>query len=90
MLQCISGGSDGTIRIWSLGQQQCIHTIRTHADSVWSLAVNDSFSTLYSAGRDKFVWATDLSNTDYSAIVCQETAPILKVGDVLGCGLQFS
>ncbi|KAF6021880.1 WDR48 [Bugula neritina] len=54
-------------------------TIRTHTEGVWSLAVNESFSTVYSAGRDKNVWATDLSNTGYSALVCQEVAPILKL-----------
>ncbi|XP_067928731.1 WD repeat-containing protein 48-like [Watersipora subatra] len=77
--QCISGSSDGTIRLWSLAQQQCIHTLRTHSDSVWSLAVNDSFTTLFSAGRDRYIWATDLTNTDYSAMVCQESAPVLKI-----------
>lgn len=79
-MQALSGGSDGTLRLWSLGQQQCVHTFRIHSDSVWALAVNESFTTVYSAGRDKTVWATDLTNFDYSAIVCQESAPVLKVG----------
>ena len=79
-MQALSGGSDGTLRLWSLGQQQCVHTFRIHSDSVWALAVNESFTTVYSAGRDKTVWATDLTDFDYSAIVCQESAPVLKVG----------
>jgi len=41
---------------------------------------NDSFSVVYSAGRDKRVWATDLRNTDYRCCVCEEKEPILKVG----------
>lgn len=81
--QAISAGSDGTIRLWSLGQQQCVHTFRIHSDSIWTLIANDSFTTMYSAGRDKTVWATDLSNVEYSAMVCQESSSVLKVS--LGC-----
>lgn len=38
--QCISGSSDGTIKLWSLGQQRCIHTFRIHEEGVWALAVS--------------------------------------------------
>lgn len=37
--QCLSGSSDGTIKLWSLGQQRCITTIRVHSDGVWALLV---------------------------------------------------
>lgn len=37
--QCLSGSSDGTIKLWSLGQQQCIQTLRIHKEGVWALAV---------------------------------------------------
>lgn len=37
---CLSGSSDGTIKFWSLGQQQCIVTIRSHKEGVWALAVS--------------------------------------------------
>lgn len=70
VLQCLSGSSDGTIRLWSLGQQRCIATLRVHDDSVWALQANDSFTTVYSGGRDKRVWATDLRNPDRSVILC--------------------
>ena len=38
--QCLSGSSDGTIRLWSLGQQRCIQTIRVHDEGVWALQVS--------------------------------------------------
>lgn len=37
--QCLSGSSDGTIKLWSLGQQQCVHTFRIHSEGVWALLV---------------------------------------------------
>lgn len=77
--QCLSGSSDGTIRLWSLGQQRCIATLRVHDDSVWALQANDTFTTVYSGGRDKRVWATDLRNPEHRTLVCEEKAPILKV-----------
>ena len=38
-LQCLSGSSDGTIRLWSLGQQRCVATFRVHDEGVWALQV---------------------------------------------------
>ena len=40
---------------------------------------NESFSTLYSGGRDHQVWATDIRNPDCRELVCEEKAPVLKV-----------
>lgn len=37
--QCLSGSSDGTIKLWSLGQQQCVQTFRIHTEGVWALLV---------------------------------------------------
>ena len=34
LLQCISGSSDGTIKLWSLGQQRCIATIYCHTEGI--------------------------------------------------------
>ncbi|KAK8786071.1 hypothetical protein V5799_007564 [Amblyomma americanum] len=77
--QCLSGSSDGTIRLWSLGQQRCVATIRVHDEGVWALQVNESFTTVFSGGRDRKVFMTDLRNPDNRALICEETAPVLKM-----------
>uniref|UniRef100_V5IFQ4 WD repeat-containing protein 48 homolog n=1 Tax=Ixodes ricinus TaxID=34613 RepID=V5IFQ4_IXORI len=77
--QCLSGSSDGTIRLWSLGQQRCVATIRVHDEGVWALQVNENFTTVFSGGRDRKVFMTDLRNPDNRALVCEETAPVLKM-----------
>lgn len=52
---CISGSSDGSIKVWSLGGQRCIQTIRIHSDSVWALLATENFTHVISGGRDKKV-----------------------------------
>lgn len=54
----LSGSSDGSIRLWDLGQQRCVHTYDPHTDSVWALAADDAFARVYSGGRDKRVFVT--------------------------------
>ena len=77
--QVLSASSDGTIRLWSLGQQRCITTLRIHDDGgVWCLASNDSFNTVYSGGRDKKIFITDL-RSERHALFCEETAPVLRI-----------
>jgi WD repeat-containing protein 48 len=49
-LQCISGSSDGTIKLWSLGQQRCVATYNWHNEGVWALQTNDAFTHVFSAG----------------------------------------
>lgn len=79
--QCLSGSSDGTIRLWSLGQQRCIATYRVHDEGVWALQVNDAFTHVYSGGRDRKIYCTDLRNPDIRVLICEEKAPVLKVCD---------
>lgn len=82
-LQCLSGSSDGTIRLWSLGQQRCIATYRVHDEGVWALQVNEAFTHVYSGGRDKKIYCTDLRNPDIRVLICEEKAPVLKVRRIL-------
>ena len=79
LFQCISGSSDGTIKLWSLGQQRCIATIYCHSEGVWALQTDDAFSKVYSSGRDRNVWVTDLRQVERRALVCRETAPVLRM-----------
>ncbi|KAH1176885.1 hypothetical protein KIL84_010587 [Mauremys mutica] len=77
--QCLSGSSDGTIRLWSLGQQRCIATYRVHDEGVWALQVNEPFTHVYSGGRDRKIYCTDLRNPDIRVLICEEKAPVLKM-----------
>lgn len=81
--QCLSGSSDGTIRLWSLGQQRCIATYRVHDEGVWALQVNDAFTHVYSGGRDRKIYCTDLRNPDIRVFICEEKAPVLKVCEIV-------
>lgn len=78
-LQCLSGSSDGTIRLWSIGQQRCIATIQCHADSVWALQADASFSWVFSGGRDRRVFRTPLADTAASECLFMEESPVQKV-----------
>ncbi len=51
--QCLSGSSDGTVRLWSLGQQRCIATFHPHSEGVWALQPNETFTQV---GVSFFVW----------------------------------
>jgi hypothetical protein len=44
--------------------------------------VNESFTTVYSGGRDRRVWATDLRNVESRTLICEEQAPVLKVCNI--------
>ena len=78
-LQCLSGSSDGTIKLWSLGQQRCIATIYCHSEGVWALQTDEAFSRVFSSGRDRNVWATDLRQVERRALVCRESSPVLRM-----------
>ena len=43
------------------------------------MCANESFSKVYSAGKDCKVYATDLSSLEDSLLICEETAPVLSV-----------
>ena len=78
-LQCLSGSSDGTIKLWSLAQQRCIATVYCHTEGVWALQTDESFSRVFSSGRDRNVWVTDLRQVERRALVCRESAPVLRM-----------
>lgn len=84
-VKCLSGSSDGTIRLWSLGQQRCIATYRVHDEGVWALQANEAFTHIYSGGRDRKIYCTDLRNPDIRVLICEEKAPVLKVRASLRC-----
>lgn len=75
----LSASSDGTIRLWSVPQQRCISIIRVHDEGVWALQTNESFTTVYSGGKDCKVFMTDLKDTSSSTLICEERASVLSL-----------
>ena len=59
-------------------------TYRVHDEGVWALQVDEAFTTVFSGGRDRRVWATDLRSQDNSELICQEKNPVLKLELVEG------
>lgn len=87
--KCISGSSDATVKLWDLGQQRCIQTFNMHSDSVWTLATDVSFTRLFSGGRDKLVYCTDLRTFDSTCLI-GTSDPILKLVVSTNNGLWVS
>jgi len=77
--QVLSGSSDGTIRLWSIGQQRCIISRRMPCDAVWALQANENWSRIYCGGRDGSVWVVDLRQADSIRLLCREEAAVLRL-----------
>jgi len=75
----LSASSDGTVRLWSISQQRCVSIIRVHDEGVWTLQADESFNTVYSAGKDCKLFMTDLKDTTNTTLICEESSPILKI-----------
>ncbi len=59
--RCVSGGADRSLRLWDMRSARQLARIGCHSDSVWAVAADASFSTVWSGGRDGAVWATALT-----------------------------
>ena len=78
----LSASSDGTVRVWSVGMQRCVHTVRCHASGVWTLAADAQLRHVYSAGRDQAVWLTDLLTLDSHCLFVDD-APVTRVSEAI-------
>uniref|UniRef100_A0A8C8IA88 WD repeat-containing protein 48 n=1 Tax=Oncorhynchus tshawytscha TaxID=74940 RepID=A0A8C8IA88_ONCTS len=63
----------------STEKQRCIATYRVHDEGVWALQVNEAFTHVYSGGRDRKIYCTDLRNPELRMLICEEKAPVLKM-----------
>ncbi len=74
----LSGSADSTVRLWSLGEQRCLHTFTHHADSVWSLfSDHPTLDVFYSGDRQGYVCKVDWErcaevSEGECVVLCQE------------------
>ena len=80
----LSGSADSTVRLWSLGEQRCLHTFTHHADSVWSLfSDHPTLDVFYSGDRRGYVCKVDWERCSEVSegecvVLCQERDPALE------------
>ena len=58
--RAVSGGSDGTVRVWDSDSGATLHTLTGHRGSVWAVAVSADGRHVVSGGDDKTVRVWDL------------------------------
>lgn len=58
----VSGGRDGTLRVWDLETGECRRALTGHTAAVLSVAIAGDGRTVLSAGRDKTVRVWDLES----------------------------
>ena len=55
----VTGGSDGSVRVWDLEKSKCINRMAAHDNSVTSLQFDDKI--IVTGGSDGYVKVTSLS-----------------------------
>ncbi len=53
--------------------------ILTHFICDLVIQANEAFNTVMSSGRDKRIWVTDLRNPEQRVLLCEASAPVLRL-----------
>jgi WD40 repeat protein len=73
----VTGGSDGSVRVWSLTEYQPIHRLAAHDNSVTSLQFDDT--RIVSGGSDGRVKVWDLKTGAHVRELCQPADAVWRV-----------
>lgn len=73
----VTGGSDGSVRVWSLKEYQPIHRLAAHDNSVTSLQFDDT--RIVSGGSDGRVKVWDLKTGAHVRELCQPADAVWRV-----------
>jgi F-box and WD-40 domain protein CDC4 len=73
----VTGGSDGSVRVWSLTEHHAIHRLAAHDNSVTSLQFDDT--RIVSGGSDGRVKVWDLKTGAHVRDLCQPAEAVWRV-----------
>src|ERR1700761_4969816 len=73
----VTGGSDGSVRVWSLSEFQAIHRLAAHDNSVTSLQFDDT--RIVSGGSDGRVKVWDLKKGTHVRELCKPADAVWRV-----------
>lgn len=57
----VSGGEDGTVKVWDVRSGKCLSTLSGHHGSVGSVAISRDGKNLFTGSEDQFVKRWDIS-----------------------------
>jgi WD40 repeat protein len=67
-VECASGSSDGTVRIWQPAIGRMVRIIRGHSGPVFTLAYSPKGTSLFSAGKEGVLRQLDVASDEILAI----------------------
>jgi F-box and WD-40 domain protein CDC4 len=73
----VTGGSDGSVRVWDLAKYQIVHRLAAHDNSVTSLQFDDT--RIVSGGSDGRVKVWDLKSGAHVRELCQPADAVWRV-----------
>ena len=75
----LSGSTDGTVRVWDLGEGHCTAVLKEHTDAVVDLAVTKDGRTAVSGSSDRTIRVWDLASGRCTAVLEGHTGRIDSV-----------
>jgi WD40 repeat protein len=75
----VSGGDDGTVRVWAAKSGECVRVLEGHAAAVYGVAITRTGLTLASAGFDATVCVWDAESAQRVAVLADHADAVYAV-----------
>jgi WD40 repeat protein len=75
----LSGGADGSIRVWDIASQRALASLQGHTSAVWGLALDAARQVLVSGSEDGTVQLWDLTTNAATATLSGHTNAVYGV-----------